>query len=688
MRRGILALGVCLASCATGLGQKAELAPLWKPVAATADADKLRIDPLNSAVRMGDKGRLHVATTLTTPVACTTADGETLYGEGDALVVPAPAVPAPVEVVCKSGEAVAHAQVTFTDSQTLPVADPYAGGVVLFKLRELDEPFKDGTARKSLGLRGFDAKLAALGAQVMPAFPFDQTGTRDAVGLGLWVVIDLPTGVNFYQAVSWIRTDPAVWPESYLPEDASFLRVAATPAFPTPFAAVTRVVDPDADAYQKQVRLGAAKRVMPTQATPDLSAIGAPQVWNEEQGEGVRIAVIDTGVDIDHAALRPNLLDKPNERGGEDLDGNGVPGDRFGANLAHMAISRGAETRLALGIAGNVSDWAGADDRTRHDWGHGTTVASIAAGSGATGTRIGVAPRAQIVAVDVQENLRTSLTLKTGDDPRMRNGDSTVRPLRPISVWSRAAGVVYAVGERARVLTCAWPGAQANWILHDALLYAEDNCAVAVCGPGDEPGSVGAYPAHWRESWLRTHGGDTGVVYDPWTGQELPSVLLRPLRGTVVAETAASPGTEADLVLPEPRGEKISIEGAVSNPWNDGSTIPDKRVAVVTGSAAAVGLAAGSAVLVTGTRPDLEPWEVRQALVLGAPKLPIGRTLSLPGAIAATGQLEQGMCRTLMRREPTKKASSWPKMKVKLDPAGGGPRSGTAPPPASPDSPR
>ena len=681
MRRGILALGVCLLSCAS-LEQKAELAPLWKPVAATADADKLRIDPLNSVARMGDKGRLHVATTLATPVACTTADGETLYGEGDALIVPAPAVPAPVEVVCKSGEAQARAQVTFTDSQTLPVADPYAGGVVLFKLRELDQPWKDGTARKSLGLRSLDQKLATLGAQVMPAFPFDQTGTRDAVGLGLWVVIDLPSGVNFYQAVSWIRTDASIYSESYLPEDGAFLRVAATPSFPAPFAAVTRMVDPDADAYQRQVRLGAQKRVMPTQASPDLSAIGAPQVWNEEQGEGVRIAVIDTGVDIDHASVRANLLDKPSERGGDDLDGNGVPGDRFGANLAHMAIARGAQDKLALGIPSNVSDWAGADEKTRHDWGHGTVVASIAAGSGATGTRIGVAPRAQIVVVDVQENLRTSLTMKTGDDPRMRNGDSTVRPLRPISVWSRAAGIVYAVGERSRVLTCAWPGAQANWILHDALLYAEDNCAVPVCGPGDEPGSAGAYPAHWRESWLRTHGGDTGVVYDPWTGQELPSVILRPLRATLVAEVAASPGTDADLVLPEPRGEKISIEGAVSNPWNDGSTIPDKRTAVVTGSAAAVGLAAGSAALVTGTRPDLEPWAVRQALVLGAPKLPIGRTLSMPGAIAATGQLEQGICRDLLRREPTKKASPWPKMKVVVDPQH--PRPGDAPPPASP----
>ena len=687
MRRGFIAFLACgLWACATGLGPESRLAPLWRPVTAGADADQLRIEPLNVVARVGESARLTVLSRQDASASCQTADGEPLSGDSEGLVVPSPAVPAPVEVVCQAGEARARAQVTFTDSKTLPVADPYAGGVVLFKLRELPRGFKDAVARKSLDIDSLDAKLAALGAEVLPAFPFDRTGARDAVGLGLWVVIDLPAGVNFYQAVSWLRADPAIFPESYLPEDGAFLRAASTPTWPIAFAPVTRVVDPDSDAYQKQVRLAGQKRAMPTQATPDVAAIGAPQVWAEEQGEGVRIAVIDTGVDIDHAAVRPNLVDKSSERAGDDFDGNGVPGDQFGVDLAHLAIARGnGTTRLALGVATNVSDWAGADDRTRRDWGHGTAVASIAAGSGATGTRIGVAPRAQIIAVDVQENLRTSLTRRTADDPRMRDADGPTRPLRPISVWSRAAGVVYAVGERARVLTCAWPGQEANWILHDALLYAEDNCAMPVCGPGDEPGANGAYPAHWRESWLRKHGGDTGVVYDPWTGAEISSVLLRPLRGTLVAEVSPTPGTDADLVLPEPGGSPLTIDGAVSNPWNDGTAIADKRTARVTGSAGAVGLAAGAAVLVTGTRPDLEPWALRQALVLGALKTPAGAALSLPGALAATGQLEEGLCRSLLRRKETRDASPWPKVKVKLNPAGGG---GTAPPPASPDKSR
>ncbi|MGH2901569.1 MAG: S8 family serine peptidase, partial [Solirubrobacteraceae bacterium] len=370
--------------------------------------------------------------------------------------------------------------------------------MVLFKLRELPTPFVDSVARAKLGLTPLDAKLAALSALVLPAFPFDRSGARDAVGLGLWIAIDLPEGVNFYQAVSWLRADPAIYPESYLPEDGAFLRVHARPGWPTPFTEVTRALDPDTEGYRAAVRQSSSKRVAVNAAGAELDAIGAPQVWGEEQGDGVRLAVIDTGIDVNHASIAGNLLDKSSERDGDDYDGNGVPGDRFGVNLAQLAIATDDDgTRLALGAVTDVADWDGVSSHTRRDWGHGTALASLAAGVGGLGLPLGVAPRAQIIAVDVQENLRTTLTQKRDDDPRMSDSEKPPTELRS-STWARAAGIAYAVGERARVLTCAWPGDKPHWILHDALLFAEDNCAIPVCGPGDEPGANGAYPSHWR----------------------------------------------------------------------------------------------------------------------------------------------------------------------------------------------
>lgn len=39
-----------------------------------------------------------------------------------------------------------------------------------------------------------------------------------------------------------------------------------------------------------------------------ITAFNLPEAWGETQGEGVKIAVIDTGVDLDHPDLKENLL--------------------------------------------------------------------------------------------------------------------------------------------------------------------------------------------------------------------------------------------------------------------------------------------------------------------------------------------------------------------------------------------
>ncbi len=676
-------VGLLLCACATVLMPSPALPPVWQPAEAPGDPDALRIEPRNTAARLGEESLLQVAGARAGDASCQLSDGAALALDAGQLRVPSPSVATPATVVCQAGELRAEAQVTFTDSRTLPVSDPYQGGVVLFKLRSLPEPWGEPVARAALGLAPLDAKLRALSALVLPAFPFDRTGARDAVGLGLWIAIDLPEGVNFYQAVSWLRSDPSVFAESYLPADGAFLRVQARDDWPTALRAVTRVPDPDSVGYRADVQRSGSKRAAANAASAELAAIRAPQVWNEEQGDGVRLAVIDTGLDVNHAALIPNLLEKSNERLGDDFDGNGVPGDRFGVNLAHLAIARDDDgARLALGVVGDVSDWDGASVRMRHDWGHGTAIASLAAGAGGAGLPLGVAPRAQILVVDVQENLHTSLTGDLDADPRMRDSEEPPAELRS-STWARAAGIAYAVGESARVLTCAWPGDRPHLILYDALLFAEDNCAIPICGSGDEPGSSGAYPSHWRESWLAQNGGGMGVVWDPWSDEESSDTVLRPLRALLVAEAAASPGVLPDLVLPARIAGPLGMSAATSNPRNDGSSVPDRRSATFAGSATAVGLSAGTALLVSGARPDLEPWAVREALVSGAVQSTGEPALSVAGAIAATGRLEGGACRALLRREPTKEASPWPTFRVKssLDPA---PPPGA--PPASPAS--
>lgn len=75
-----------------------------------------------------------------------------------------------------------------------------------------------------------------------------------------------------------------------------------------------------------------------TGGTPDAD-VDAPEAWLRQSGRGAHsdgpiIAVLDTGVDIYHEALKPNLWTNPGEIPGDgiDNDGNGVVDDIHGYN--------------------------------------------------------------------------------------------------------------------------------------------------------------------------------------------------------------------------------------------------------------------------------------------------------------------------------------------------------------------
>ena len=112
-----------------------------------------------------------------------------------------------------------------------------------------------------------------------------------------------------------------------------------------------------------------------------LDAVNAPAAWDAgATGAGVRVAVLDAGIDHDNPDLAPNL--------NADLSKSFVPCFYFNSNCD-----------------GDVEDWKvreiSEDDPPVPFFNHGTHVAGTIAAADGGGAGIGVAPDAEIVAVKV-----------------------------------------------------------------------------------------------------------------------------------------------------------------------------------------------------------------------------------------------------------------------------------------------
>ncbi|MEE2925485.1 MAG: S8 family peptidase [bacterium] len=177
-----------------------------------------------------------------------------------------------------------------------------------------------------------------------------------------------------------------------------------------------------------------------------ISRIGSETAWqNGLTGDGVIVAVVDSGVNHDHSGIRDqmwiNLAEMQGQVGLDD-DGNGFIDDVHGYNFFDL-------------------------DSDSMDYnGHGSHVAGTIAGWDPTVNFYGVAPKVKIMSVKTH-NAR---------------GLSSKRAV--------VEGILYAADNGARVINCSWSGAPeaANWsqLLHDAIEYARMKGALVVAAAGNK----------------------------------------------------------------------------------------------------------------------------------------------------------------------------------------------------------
>jgi subtilisin family serine protease len=187
-----------------------------------------------------------------------------------------------------------------------------------------------------------------------------------------------------------------------------------------------------------------------------LFAINAPAAWDTATGDGVVVAVVDTGIDYNHPDIAANVWTNPNEIDSNfnDDDGNGFVDDVRGWNF----------------VFGN-------NDVTDHN-GHGTHVAGTIAATGDNGIGvIGVAWHSRVMPVK-------------GLDDNGFGFDFTLAP-----------AIEYAAANGADVINASWEGQDSSQSIEEAIQFATGLGAVFVAAAGNESqDAMNAFPASSPEA--------------------------------------------------------------------------------------------------------------------------------------------------------------------------------------------
>lgn len=194
-----------------------------------------------------------------------------------------------------------------------------------------------------------------------------------------------------------------------------------------------------------------------------LPKIGAPQAWDMAHCQRIIIAILDTGIHLEHPDLRNVLWTNPGEIPGNgiDDDGNGKIDDIHGWHFYQ---------NCSTGICQPYENPVIQDDN-----GHGTHVSGIAAAETNNGIGIaGVSWGARVMTVKVLD----------------QHGDGYY--------YDIAAGIVYAVDNGAQVINLSLGGEEPSSLLRDAVRYAYNRGALIVAATGNNGGSV-LYPAAYPE---------------------------------------------------------------------------------------------------------------------------------------------------------------------------------------------
>lgn len=276
-----------------------------------------------------------------------------------------------------------------------------------------------------------------------------------------------PLGFDIYAVAGTITTtDLAAQPGvTSVAEDSALTEATVDPYYPTQWGLDNDGISTD------------------PWAVADDADVDAPEAWHRTRGDGVVVAVIDSGVDITHPDLVNNIWHNPGEQCGNgiDDDANGYIDDCTGWDFANGTSV--------------VTDYVG----------HGTHVAGIIAAEADNGVGVaGLAYEAEI------------MPLKMGDAaPALSAG---------------IEAIAYAIDNGARVINASWgiSDPAAAGFLETAIAAAADAGVLVVTAAGNQPVDIDTtptYPGSLALDNIITVGASTAMdTPAPWSSYGSTSV--------------------------------------------------------------------------------------------------------------------------------------------------------------------
>ena len=289
-------------------------------------------------------------------------------------------------------------------------------------------------------------------------------------------------------------------------------------------------------------------------AIADGSILNLPSAWAMSQGAGVVVAVVDSGMRMDHADLAPNIWTNFNEipGNGADDDANGYIDDVHGIDLT---------------AASTLNDPV--DDN-----GHGTHVAGIIAAADNNKGVVGVAFRSRIMVIKTQraDGSGSMASVAEGIEYAAKNGAKVINlSLTGPSNNAAVARAIDLAGQAGALIVVAAGNAGSDddrTPTYPASLAAPNMLSVAATSP-DEGRNLSTFSNYGRTTVQLAAPGEsvlsTGVdgAYEQRSGTSMAAPMVA---GVAALIASANPGIPA----PALRAQLLSSAGRSTLPVASG----------------------------------------------------------------------------------------------------------------------